>query len=153
MGSQGKIPGPRARLHREGMGKSQRLIDLCLRGAQGEAACPGTGQPPGGCCLAGNRRERLHVIAHHRTGNRRCWYRVTPCAFVSSQGEIKGSAQAVGWGLWMGKDELHLNLNREAGLLEMGRRRMLALAVAPSRPASGPRLRAGQAGRGAACQA
>lgn len=37
----------------------------------------------------------------------------------------------------MGKDEPCLNQNQEAGLLEMARRRMLALAVTPGLSASG----------------
>lgn len=139
MGSQGRIPGPRARLHDEGMKKSQRLIDLRLQGDRGRQRA-----------LAWGSR---HVIARHRTGNRHCWYHVTPRAFVSSRGEIKGSAQATSWGLWSGKDEPCLIKTRDAGLLEMARSRMLALAVNPSPPASGLGLRAGKAGRRAACQA
>lgn len=104
MGSQGRIPGPRARLREEGMKKSQRLIDLRLQGDRGRQRA-----------LAWGSR---HVIALHRTGNRHCWYHVTPRAFVSSRGEIKGSAQATSWGLWSGKDEPRLNQNpgcRSAG--------------------------------------
>lgn len=65
----------------------------------------------------------------------------------------KGLCAGGGWGLRMGKNEPSLNQNREAGLLEMARRRMLAPAVTPAPLASGPWLRAGEAGRRATCQA
>lgn len=47
-GSQGRIPGPRARLCREGLGKSQRGMDLRPRGAAGEQRARARGSRPVG---------------------------------------------------------------------------------------------------------
>lgn len=118
--ARGKFLGQGPGGNREGIGKSQRLIDLCPRGARRRQRARARGSRPASATRLGaseSGRAAPRYLSHR-------WCHVTPRAFVSRRGQIKGSAQAVG--LWPGKDKASLNPNREAGLLEVPRRRMLA---------------------------
>lgn len=122
----GKIPGPRARLHRDGKVRDEQMEGL------GQAACPGAGQPLGW--------RRVRAAPRYRSPSNGESVLLVPCHTLclcfKPRGD-KGLGAGSAWGLWVGKDEPRLNQNQEAGLLGMARRRM---------------LRAGQAGR-RTCQA